>query len=635
MTTQADRGVRRARTACGALALLGAAALLALPRPWGVEGGPGFFASGRPLAATVPIALWWATALNMSLCLLLAATAGRWAASAEPTLPARHSRARGFALLLLAASLLALGLRWPLAGTSLWPDEAWTVQNTVAGITRPARRDPTRMRVRVVTWQDAFFAYERPTNHVLYIVAALASNELWRRAAGREPPAFSERAARLPALLAALLAVPLLGLLLRDWGFPRAGIAAAFLLATHPWHIAAGAEARGYSFVLLFALAACLALGRALALGAWRWWLLYAAALVGLVWSHLFAVFLAAALGAAGLIAAHAGGASAHGGRRAWVAHVLAGMLLLQVMAPNLAQMAGWREHFVGRSATQLSPAALGHLWSFASLGIEARLSGDPPERPDGVYPSLAGRAVGRPWLYPVVVGVLPLLALLGGLRVVARGGPARAVALGLAGSLPLALLVTQLQGGQWYPRFAFWTLLYAVGFGAIGLESILERLPWPGPRARRMGVAAGLAAGVGAYQALVAPQTALLLTRPQLASREALSLARERGGPDTLVAVLGLRGGNMHFVLYDPQLREIEDAAELATLLEQAQAEGRPLYVLYAYAYKNRDVRPDAFRMLDDPALFQEEALLHAVFDERMVRVLRWTGRAPAGGAG
>jgi hypothetical protein len=132
----------------------------------------------------------------------------------------------------------------------------------------------------------------------------------------------------------------------------------------------------------------------------------------------------------------------------------------------------------------------------------------------------------------------------------------------------------------------------------------------------------------------LVDPQTALLLTRPQLASREALSLVRQRGGPDALVAVLGLRGGNMHFVLYDPQLREIEDQAELATLIHQAQAQGRPLYVLYAYAYKNRDVRPDAFKSLDDPALFQEEALLHAVFDERMVRVLSWTGRAPTEGA-
>ncbi len=98
---------------------------------------------------------------------------------------------------------------------------------------------------------------------------------------------------------------------------------------------------------------------------------------------------------------------------------------------------------------------------------------------------------------------------------------------------------------------------------------------------------------------------------------------------------MLGLRGGNMHFVLYDPHLREIEDGAELTALLGQAHAEGRPLYVLYAYPYKNRDVRPDAFESLDDPALFQEEALLHAIFDERMVRVLRWTGRAPPGGAG
>jgi hypothetical protein len=142
--------------------------------------------------------------------------------------------------------------------------------------------------------------------------------------------------------------------------------------------------------------------------------------------------------------------------------------------------------------------------------------------------------------------------------------------------------------------------------------------------------VAGGLALGVVGFALLVAPQLYLLVTRPQLPSREAVAFVRGAEGERALAAVLGLPGGNMHFVLYDPWLREFEDAAGLEALIEEARRHGRPLFVIYAYAYKNRDVRPSAFGLLDDPDLFEEAAVFHAIFDERMVRVLRY--RAGAG---
>lgn len=613
MTHADDPSLRRARALCAGLACAGAVALLCGPKPW--EAGAG------ALHQTVRTSLWWATAANSVVCLLLLASARLWAARVEPGMP-KPRAFRGFAWLLIAAALLCGALRWPLAHSSLWPDEAWSVENTISGIRKTMRRDPTRLRTRVVTWEQTFFDYRRPTNHILYSVAARASNEAWRRSAGEEAPAFDEWALRLPAWLAAVAAVPLLGLLLRDWGFAPAGVAAAFLLALHPWHVAHGAEARGYSFVVLFATGACLALTRALTSGAWRHWLAYAACLWLLIWSHLFTVFLVAALALVAVGAAWWGSAAPTRRTRtlrAVVAHAIAGMLVLQTMAPALAQIPGWREHFVARSSTQLSLPALGHLWTLAATGFEASHRGTPPERVDGAYPSLATLARDRIWLLPVVLGLIPLLCVVGGIRVLARGGPPRAVALGLVGSIPLALVATALQGGQWYPRFAIWSLLAVAAFAAIGLQTLLECA-----RLRRGVVAGGLAAGVAAFALLVAPQLYLLVTRPQLPSREAVEFVHAEAGERALIAVLGLSGGNMHFVLYDPWLREFENAAELEALMDESRRHGRPLYVIYAYAYKNRDVRPSAFRLLDDPSLFEEAAIFHAIFDERMVRVLR-----------
>jgi hypothetical protein len=345
--TEAEGAVRRARIPCGAVLVLLAGFLALAPKPWDVPGGPGFLpADRRPLEATVAIALWWAAAANAALALGLLASARVWASPLPAAVPRARTRLGRVPLaLLLVAAALAGALRWNLAHSSVWPDEAWTLRDAVSGIARPARDDPARLVVRSPSWTETLWGFERPTNHVAFSVAARASLDAWRALGpAREPPAFDEFAFRLPALLAAVLAPPLAGLLLWQWGFARAGVAAAFWLAVHPWHVHHGAEGRGYALVVLFTLAACLCLGRALEGGRWRDWLGAAAALVAAVWSHLFAIWLAVALAGAAL-AGIASGPPPRAVRaaRLAVAAVAGGMLLLQLMAPNLAQVPAWR----------------------------------------------------------------------------------------------------------------------------------------------------------------------------------------------------------------------------------------------------------------------------------------------------
>ena len=603
-----------------------------------MTGGPAFFAAGRPLAATVSIALWWSTAINIVLCLSLAVVAPRWTACTGgrscKAVERGHS-SRSFALLLLLAALLAGGLRWPLAHTGVWADEGWSLRNTISGIAERSRADPGRLAVRAVGWRETLWSYERPTNHPLYSAAARLSLDAWRLRSGRPAPAFDELALRLPSLVAALASVALIGLLLRAWGFPRAGVAAAWLLALHPWHIRYGADGRAYAFVVLFALAAALALTRALRDGSGRAWLLYAVSLWLLVWSQPVGLYLAASLGGAGLadvaLGPRARGARLARGARMVAASLLAAMLCLQVMGPNLAQLPEWGRRFAaGSGATPVSAAGVGHYWSLAATGMEAR-EPDVPERSPDAYPSLADRARTRPWVYPVALGLLPLLAGLGCLRALRRGGPVRPVALGLAAAPPLLLFCTWALDGQWYARFGIFGLPAVVAFLALGLDGAALRLPWPSPRARRLGVPLVLAAGLAGFQAFVAPQTALLVTRPHTPSRELARFFDEASGgqPDGAIrGVLGLRGGNNHIEVYDPWIRELESAEELVALCAEARAKGLPLYVAYGYPRKNRKERAGPFRYLDDPAWFREAALFDAIEVDHLIRVLLYTGR-------
>src|SRR5260370_37432298 len=72
----------------------------------------------------------------------------------------------------------------------------------------------------------------------------------------------------------------------------QAGLAAAFLLAVQPVHIAYSQEARSYALCVFFSVAAFYFFIRAVQEGAGQWWLLSVISAVLAISSHLFAVFL-------------------------------------------------------------------------------------------------------------------------------------------------------------------------------------------------------------------------------------------------------------------------------------------------------------------------------------------------------
>jgi hypothetical protein len=141
--------------------------------------------------------------------------------------------------------------------------------------------------------------------------------------------------------------------------------------------------------------------------------------------------------------------------------------------------------------------------------------------------------------------------------------------------------------------------------------------------------VPAGLALVLAAYQLLVWPQTEILLRYPPTPSREVTEFVAKAGEGvpgGVLRAGLGL-GGNTPDV-YDPYVQHVHRGTEITALAERSRAEGRPLYVFYGYNGANRQESPDAMVYLDDPALFEEVAVLPAIEAEFTVRVFRYTGQ-------
>ena len=580
---------------------------------------------------TILVALWWAAAVDAVLIALLLATARFWMrplAGARRALwpEGRRLGAAGAALVLLAV-LIAGALRWPLAHGSVWWDEAWTIRNTIVGKLDPAPDDATRAVLEPAPWRKTLWYYHAPTNHVAYTVLARLSNDGWRRLTGAAPEAFDEVALRLPALAAALAAVALLAVLLARLGFARAAPFAAFLLAVHPLHVRHGAEARGYGFVVLFAIAGAWLLLRALRGGRWRDFLAYGAAQLVLLWTFPLAVYVPLAFAVAGFAAIALGRSFRPADRatlaaRFLVANGLAAMAFLALMAPNLAQAAAFKKEWHDDGVLDL--VWIRRFWATIASGMPLRA----PHADDFWYPTVTNLAERRPWVWPTVFGVLPALAGLGLVRALARPGAAeRAAWIGLVGSIVLFLLHRELQAFFLLPRFVIFALPAFLALLAVGLEAIASAAT---ARLRRPALAAGglLAAALAGFVVLVAPALHVLHSRPSTASAELVAfLAKQDGGPArTLRAGIGL-GGDAPRV-YDPHIVEVENLAQLEALCARARGEGLPLYVFYAFTTVNMKRLPEVFMHIRDTGEFEPIATLPGIDPDMVIHVRRYTGR-------
>ncbi|MEZ5299975.1 MAG: glycosyltransferase family 39 protein [Verrucomicrobiales bacterium] len=414
--------------------------------------------------------LWWAAAANALLAAGALAFAKLWSpglAAADPAPLLEPGRGRkAFAFTLLAAVLCGAILRAPRLTHSLWNDEEYSARTYVWGKFEPGGGGA--LEFKPVTWAEAAWK-NKVNNHLLHTFEARLSLKAWQAMAGRGPEAFSEAALRFFPFLSGVGTIALVGLLGAMAAGPRAGIAAAILLAISPWHLRYSVEARGYATMMFCMAAALCCLLPALRTGRWRWWLGYAAAQAGYLLCFLGSIYVFA-LGNAAAAAIILAGRGYRGARGRWlsrlgVANVATLLLFAPAIAPSVPQIAEYMDDPIAVEGG-MGAAWLRDFWTHLTLGFpwESQLDGEHL----GTSAETLGKAniLAKAW----VAWIAPVLGGAGIALLLWRGWRGRLIAAALAGGAAAAVAESWATGSPmhiWYLIYATMALAIALGVAA------------------------------------------------------------------------------------------------------------------------------------------------------------------------
>ncbi len=567
--------------------------------------------------------LYYGIATTGVLALAAALTVSLWAHRVDfvrgRRWPMTHTNRAVFCGGVAAAVVLGGALRWNLAHGSLWWDELWNIRQAVVGNWKVGDEPDAAPKFSRATWARAAWYYQKPTNHVPAALAAKVSYEAWAAATDAPDGAVFEFALRLPNFLASLASIIAIAVLVARWGFPTAGIIAAFLLALHPWAVRYGIDMRAYSGLVLLTVLGCLwitciahSCGRQ-----WRYWLLFGLNQFLLVWSLPNAIWYAMGFFVALAAVVLRSGGGGRGLVRLAVVNVFAAMALFVVAGPMLVQAYRWLQvidepHFITREllVTTASQLFYGMPYDWA------------PGRESAGIPTFV-RRVGSSDFAGLIAWATPvLLAGAGFVRLALRSRPAVFGTLAVIGSSAAYLIATYSSEQFFYPRYLIYLMVPLVVLIAIAIDG-LAKLVARGQPALALGAA--LVLGVGSYGLFVAPELRMLATRSYAPMREVATWLRtETAGPRRVYG-FGLGGRVMEN--YYPRVRWEGRNSEGAVRNEMAaaRAAGEPLYAIYGYASFNRATFPEAAAVLDDPELFEEVAAFPGIEPEFFFRILRF----------
>lgn len=547
--------------------------------------------------------LFYGILASLGVVAVLAFTRRLWASRLElgPVAVLPHLGQRFF-LPLAAVTLLAGWMRWDRLDTSLYADEAYTLQNYVMGKWDARKAWPPKFEP--ADWTKTLFGNKEGNNHVLFSVAGRISLDIWRALSGASPSDFNETAFRLPSFVTGTASVPLLALVLAIAGLPRSGVVAAFLLALHPWHIRYSGEARGYAMAIFFALLGLLFLQLAARRGAWKFFGGYAFAQFSVLACFPGALYLLLPLSAGALIWL---GLDPLTPRPRWAltsrlvaANLFAAAPFFILYGPSIPQIARYLS--LDRARGSLTAEWLSNEWGYFCFGMPWK--SDNPANPLLVAVT---NMPGLPQWLPVIFAglILPLLVIWGMSRLLAASGAAAVLGIGSAISIVLSILHSAVSGALLYPWYLIHALPGFVAAAAAGTEGsglLLARLfgrPW----AARL------------WTGLLVLGFALVTQRPRVIhmsfsreqNREAAAAARGGAKPGSAEAERVLAAAVWTDApLYDTGLRWAPDPATLEPLMRQAIREQRPLYFVYRNRAGAEATVPDLLKILDDRELFE-----------------------------
>ena len=555
------------------------------------------------LAQIVGYYSFWAGVGNLFVLMGLVLTA-RWWAEPKPTVPgaAVEQSPAWFWPLLLAAMIFGGAAAALRMNHGFVHDEEYSARRVIAG-TYEVGQDG-RVFIEEPDWQETFYHYRIPNNHVLHSVLARLCWTAWQAIAS--PPSWhmKEWVIRIPAWVGGIGAICTLALLLRRCVSPLAGVVAAWLLALHPWHLRFSAEARGYSLMLCIIPILLYFWVRAIHENRWRWWLLHSASQFALVYCYPGALYVLIVLNAATALwllsnLARNGESPALG--RWFASNCFAAVAALQLMAPLIPQLQKYMQTEEARAPIELSWVfntgmyfLAGVPWSKSALATSSYLELMPYA---GEHPAFFGGIVAA------IVGLM-LVGYVAMFRLPLPEGPIVAVTLLVPGFVGFAAAKLFRQWlFEWYLIYLLPGLVAGVAVGAFILGQWLRLLLGH----RWLEILPGLAL-VLAYGTFTHPFRAWYCAHPMEPVKEATLAMRGTLDPNDPLHNDQLTGVLLSLDdYYDPRATLIENPDDFVKLLQTSDQQGKPLSIMAPHPWAAAFKVPQLWRLFNESGLFAD----------------------------
>ncbi|TLD71619.1 glycosyltransferase family 39 protein [Phragmitibacter flavus] len=533
---------------------------------------------------------WWAAVIDMVLIVLLALTSRWWTRGSQSlgSLPVVERIGLKRWLVVLALLVFAVWLRWPRMELSFYNDEAFNFMRMVCGDWRERDADVV-MRFREVKWVETWWLNNIGNNSQPHSVLSRLSYDAWRGITGSAQGEVKELAVRLPAFLAGLSGLVLLGFAVRSMAGNGAAFWAMLAGAVHGWHLRYSTEARGYSLMLLGVCLGWWFLHRAVHSGRWRDWAGYGLGMFLTIWSFPGSIYFLAVQN--GLLMAWLGWRWQKGELelplllRPVVTGIVAVMVALPLMLPLMPQLLLTLREGAGiqgemRSTWQTD--MFGYLLA-GCRGLDWQVW-----NPRNI--SVCRWFLEMPWTIAVLAVVTVGTTVFGSVRLLRQGG----VAALLVVSGPLAVEVA------WFAMVAKGQVLHH-WYGLYALPGVL----------------AALGVGIAGFRRVQVPFGALALVLPLLLAWQ----WRDTPKQDERGPVLAVRGAVYpHYashealfgafwcnsVIYDPRMLALATDADFDALVARARAEKRDLYVNFSHRDLAKQTMPEAVARLEKGQEFE-----------------------------
>jgi Dolichyl-phosphate-mannose-protein mannosyltransferase len=551
---------------------------------------------------------FWAGVFNLGLLGVLIWTARWWADGRDQPnaeSPPRQSRSLLFWIGTIAAMIFAGMLSSQRLSFGLAHDEDLSARRAIVGeysVAADGSVLPAKLK-----WQNTVFDYRKPTNHVLYSVVARSFWTIWGTFAHPEDRQIREWVIRLPAWLAGVFSLLALAMLVARLDGELSGVAAAWLLALHPWFLRYASEARGYSLLLLMVPLMLLFWLRATRENLWRWWLGLGACQFSMLWVYPAAIYIILVLN----------GLTAWWLVREWIrqptdtrlkrwfaTNLMAALPANQMMLPLVPQLLS----YLGSAPEARQPLKLSWLVDTSS-SFFAGASWNKSGLLNSPYIELAPYARQHPVIFVSLVALFLGAAIAGAARL-ARSNWPRGMIVALTALVPAVVAAGVAKATnqwlfEWYLIYLLPGLIAVIAIGACGNWEGW-RLPW------RITAAIGVLAAYAVFSAPIRErvcQTPMDPIKAVVMSMRGTLNPSARSGSERLTASFP-----NHLSYYDPHVRRVKTAADLEKVMRDSDKVGKPLYVTAYHPWGVVFGSPDVWRLFYESGLFVDFVIHHGM---------------------